>query len=59
MCRLSEESNSNSGTETIDWLELKRAVDKEESLPCKLLPFSVSCVATNHLLHVFTPNSIP
>lgn len=39
MCRLSEESNSDAGTETIDWLELKRAVDKEESLPCKLLPF--------------------
>ena len=42
MCRLSEESNSDAGTETIDWLELKRAVDKEESLPCKLLPFSGS-----------------
>lgn len=57
MCRLSEESNSDAGTETIDWLELKCFVDKEESLPCKLLPFSVSCVA-NHLLHVFTPNGI-
>ena len=42
MCRLSEECNSDAGTETIDWLELKHAVDKEESLPCKLLPFSVS-----------------
>ena len=39
MCRLSEESNSHAGTETIDWLELKHAVNKEESLPCKLYHF--------------------
>ena len=43
MCRLSEESNSDAGTEFIDWLELKHAVDKEQSLTCKLhLPLSVS-----------------
>ena len=43
MCRLSEESNSDAGTEFIDWLELMRAVDKEQSLACKLhLPLSFS-----------------
>ena len=48
MVRLSEECNSDAGTETIDWLELKHAVDEEQSLLCELLPFSVSCVAANH-----------
>lgn len=47
-CRLAKEGSSDTGTETIDWLELKRAVDTEQGLPCKLLPFSVSCVAANH-----------
>jgi len=36
MCSLSKESNSDAGTEDIDWLELKHAVDKEQSLTCKL-----------------------
>jgi len=40
---LSNESNSDAGTEGIDWLELKLAVDEEQSLTCKLhLPLSVS-----------------
>ena len=34
MCSLSKESNS-AGTEGIDWLELKHAVDKEQSLTGK------------------------
>ena len=41
MCRLSKESNSDAGTECIDWLELKQAV--EQSLTCKFhLALSVS-----------------
>ena len=38
MYRLSNESDSDVRTESIDWLELKHAVDKEQSLPlpCKL-----------------------
>ncbi|XP_020614089.1 uncharacterized protein LOC110052317 isoform X3 [Orbicella faveolata] len=57
--RLSKESSNDTGTENIDWLELKHAVDKEQSLPCKLLPFSVSCVAANHFLHGFTSETRP
>ena len=34
MCRLLEENNSDEGIEAIDWLELKSAVDKEQSLAC-------------------------
>lgn len=45
MCRLSKESNSDAGTESIDWLELKHAVDEEQSLTCKIhfcLPLSLA-----------------
>lgn len=36
MCRLSKESNSDAGTQSIDWLELKHAVDEEQSLTGKI-----------------------
>ena len=47
MCRLSKESDSDATTKSIDWFELKCAVDKEQSLPCKLLPLSLLHVAVN------------
>ena len=40
MCRLSKKIHSEIKNETIDWLELKHAVEKERNISCKCLPLS-------------------
>ena len=36
-CRLSKEVGSENNNETINWLEIKHAVEKKQNLPCKCL----------------------